>query len=109
VPHAWESGLWFDQTTTTLFAGDLFTHVGDVLPVVEDDLVEPALRAEQIFQSTSVTPHLQPTLERLADLHPTTLATMHGSSFRGDGATQLRSLAAGYAALAADAPEAVAV
>ena len=25
VPHNWESGLWFDETTTTLFAGDLFT------------------------------------------------------------------------------------
>ena len=29
VPHNWESGLWFDETTGTLFAGDLFTHIGD--------------------------------------------------------------------------------
>jgi hypothetical protein len=27
---------------------------------------------------------------------------MHGSSFRGDGATELRALAAGYAAATAD-------
>ena len=28
VPHNWEAGLWFDETTSTLLAGDLFTHVG---------------------------------------------------------------------------------
>ena len=37
-----------------------------------------------------------PTLHRLADLAPTTLAIMHGSSYRGDGAAQLRSLADSY-------------
>lgn len=68
VPHSWESGLWFDETTATLFAGDLFTHVGDVPAIVESDLVEPALLAEEIFHSTSMTPLLRPTLERLAEL-----------------------------------------
>ena len=29
VPHDWESGLWFDETTATLFSGDLFTNIGD--------------------------------------------------------------------------------
>ena len=29
VPHNWESGLWFDETTRTLLAGDLFTQVGE--------------------------------------------------------------------------------
>ena len=36
------------------------------------------------------------TLRALADLAPSTLACMHGSSFRGDGADQLRSLASHY-------------
>jgi hypothetical protein len=36
----------------------------------------------------------------LADLRPTTLATMHGASFAGDGAAQLNALADGYAAMA---------
>jgi hypothetical protein len=40
-------------------------------------------------------------LHRLAALDPTTLALMHGSSFRGDGAAQLRGLADGYAAMTA--------
>jgi flavorubredoxin len=103
VPHGWESGLWFDEATATLFSGDLFTNIGDVPAVVEDDLVEAALVAESMFGSTSLTPNLVPTLQRLAALEPTTLAVMHGSSFRGDGATQLRALAAAYAASAAEA------
>ncbi len=103
VPHGWESGLWFDETTATLFSGDLFTNIGDVPAIVDDDLVEAALVAESMFGSTSLTPNLVPTLQRLAALEPTTLAVMHGSSFRGDGATQLRALAAAYAASAAEA------
>jgi flavorubredoxin len=103
VPHGWESGIWFDETTRTLFSGDLFSHIGDGPAITEADIVEPALVAESIFHSTSMGPDLLPTLQQLADLEPTTLAVMHGSSFRGDGATQLRSLAAGYAAAAAEA------
>ena len=100
VPHNWESGLWFDETSGTLFAGDLFTAGGDAPALVEDDLVEGAAMAEQIFHSTSHGPDLVPTLERLALLEPRTLATMHGSSFAGDGAAQLRALAAAYGAMA---------
>lgn len=33
-----------------------------------------------------------PTLARLAELCPQTLATMHGSAYRGDGAALLRQL-----------------
>jgi flavorubredoxin len=103
VPHNWESGLWFDETTATLFSGDLFTAVGDGPAITEDELVGPALLAEEIFHSTSCGPNLVPTLRSLAQLAPTTIAVMHGSSFRGDGANQLEALAAGYAASMADA------
>jgi flavorubredoxin len=103
VPHGWESGLWFDETTATLFAGDLFTQIGDRPAIAEDDLVDAALEAEELFHSTSCGPNLLPTLDALATLQPTTLAVMHGSSYRGDGATQLKALAAGYAASMADA------
>jgi hypothetical protein len=57
------------------------------------------LDAEEVFHATGLTTNLGPTLEQLAQLTPTTLAIMHGSSFRGDGATQLRALADGYAAM----------
>ena len=103
VPHGWESGLWFDETTSTLFAGDLFTQTGDVPAVVGDDIAAAALAAEELFHSTSYSPNLVPTLERLAGLEPTTLAVMHGSSFTGNGAVQLRALAAGYSAARAEA------
>lgn len=103
VPHNWETGTWYDERGGTLFAGDLLAQVGDGPAIVEDDLVEAALLAESIFHETSGGPDLVPTLHRLADLSPTTLAVMHGSSYRGDGATQLRSLAAGLAAAQAAA------
>ena len=96
VPHNWESGLWFDQTTATLFGGDLFTSLGDGPALVETDLVEPALVAEQVFHSTSLSPTVSATIRSLADLEPSTIACMHGSSFRGDGGAQLRALAAAF-------------
>ena len=60
----------------------------------------PALEAEQVFHATGLTTNLGPTLEQLAELNPTTLAIMHGSSYTGDGAAQLRTLADGYASMA---------
>ena len=40
------------------------------------------------------TPYTESTLARLAALGPSTLAVMHGSSFRGDGRTALLELSA---------------
>lgn len=100
VPHNWESGLWFDETTATLLAGDLFTHAGRCPALTESDCVAPALEAEALFHGTGLTTNLSLTLEQLAQLRPSTLALMHGSSFSGDGAAQLRALSAGYAELA---------
>jgi flavorubredoxin len=101
IPHNWEAGIWYDEETRTLLAGDLFTHVGNPPALVDTDLVEPAVVAEEIFHATGLTPSLVPTLHRLAELEPTTLAVMHGSSFSGDGGAQLRGLAAGYATMLA--------
>lgn len=96
VPHNWEAGLWFDEATSTLLAGDLFTHTGQCPALTESDCVAPALEAEALFQATGLTTNLMPTLAQLAELNPTTLAIMHGASFHGDGAGQLRALADGY-------------
>lgn len=103
VPHNWEAGLWFDETTSTLLAGDLLTHTGRCPALTESDCVAPALEAESIFHATGLTTNLAPTLEQLAALNPSTLALMHGSSYTGDGAAQLRALAEGYAQMAATA------
>jgi hypothetical protein len=61
--------------------------------------VAPALEAEPLFGATGLTVNLAPTLERLAQLQPATLALMHGASFTGDGAGQLLGLADGFAAM----------
>jgi flavorubredoxin len=102
VPHNWESGLWFDESTTTLFAGDLFTRVGPCPPLSSDDMIEAAVLGETIFGSSSLGPTMAPTLHRLADLGPSTLALMHGSSYAGDGAGQLIALAEAFTAMAAE-------
>jgi hypothetical protein len=42
----------------------------------------------------SYTKHAGALLQKLADTRPTTLACMHGSAWRGDGAALLRALSA---------------
>jgi flavorubredoxin len=96
VPHNWEARVLFEETTKTLFCGDLFSHVGNAPPLTEGDVVEPARVAEELFRASSCTPGTGAALRRLAELEPTTLAIMHGSSFRGDGARALRDLAGLY-------------
>lgn len=58
------------------------------------------MEAETLFHATGLTTNLAPTLERLAQLRPTTLAIMHGAAFTGDGAAQLRALSDGFATMA---------
>ena len=104
VPHAWECIVLFEETTRTLFCGDLFTHAGDGPAITELDIVGPALEMEQTFPgATALTPATGSTLRALAELQPQTLAVMHGSSFRGDGGAALRALAAGYDRMFEDA------
>jgi flavorubredoxin len=96
VPHGWDAGLLFEETTGTLLCGDLFTHAGAVPALTEDDIVGPAAAAEDVFDATCLTPQTGPTIRRLADLEPRTLGLMHGASYAGDGAAALRALADDY-------------
>jgi flavorubredoxin len=96
VPHGWDAGVLFEEKSATLFGGDLFTHIGNGPALTESDIVAPALAAEDLFQYTSLGPSTAPAIRKLADLNPRKLAVMHGSSFAGDGATALRSLAGEY-------------
>jgi flavorubredoxin len=97
VPHGWEAGIFYEETTGTLLCGDLFTAAGRWAPLTTEDIVEPALAAEQMFHAMTMTPSTGATLERLATLEPRRLALMHGPSFEGDGGAALRGLAAGLA------------
>jgi flavorubredoxin len=96
VPHGWEAQVLFEETTGTLFCGDLFTQVGAAPPLTTDDIVEPAVAAEEIFRGSSMAPHTAATLRSLGDLNPTTLALMHGPSFSGDGKQAFYDLATAY-------------
>lgn len=96
VPHNWESHVLFEEHSRTLFCGDLVTQLGDGPAITGDDLVEAAVAAEELFEQTSLGPRVPATLRRLADLEPARLAIMHGSSYEGDCATLLRTLAGVY-------------
>lgn len=96
VPHAWESGLLYEESTETLFCGDLFTQTGGGPALTEGDIVGPAIATEDMFRSSSLSPLMGPTIRRLAALAPRTLGLMHGPSFRGDGAATLDALADSY-------------
>ena len=106
VPHGWEARVLYEETTGTLLCGDLFTHLGNGPALTHDDIVEPAGVAEDVFHATSLAPSTGATLRTLADLHPNTLALMHGSSFAGDCADALRRLADDYDARITVATEA---
>ena len=94
VPHGWEARVLYEETTGTLLAGDLFTHLGNGPALVQTDIVGPAIDAELLFRYSTLAPGTTEILARLAELRPATLALMHGSSFAGDGAGALRELAA---------------
>jgi flavorubredoxin len=94
VPHAWECGLMLDATTRTFFCGDLFTQGGaGQTPVTEADILGPSEKFRKPMDYFAHTPSTGAVLERIARDAPTTLACMHGSAWRGDGAALLRELA----------------
>ncbi len=96
VPHNWESRALFEETTGTLFCGDLGTQLGDGPGVTEEDIIEAALTAEAAFRQMSCLTASTATMRTLAELSPRTLAIMHGSSYAGDGAGLLKTLADAY-------------
>jgi len=94
LPHGWETGLMMDVHTGTLLCGDLFTQGGTgEIPLTEADILAPseAFRGQMDYYAHS--PATAAMLERLAQDRPGVLACMHGSAWRGDGATLLRHLA----------------
>lgn len=93
LPHGWDAGLLYEETTGTLLCSDLFAHFGDGPPLTQGDILAPAIDNERRSRAMSVTPQTAPMLRRLAALRPRTLALMHGSSFAGDTVGALSALA----------------
>ncbi|MBI3611531.1 MAG: MBL fold metallo-hydrolase [Nitrospirae bacterium] len=93
LPHAWECGFLMEERTQTLLCGDLFTQGGaDHTPLTESDILEPSEAFRGKMDYYSHTKNGRALIERLAFAGPTTLACMHGSAWRGDGAKLLRAL-----------------
>jgi flavorubredoxin len=94
LPHAWDCGFLAEESTRTLLCGDLFTQGGgDLPPVTEADILGPSEAFRHRMDYFSHSQNARATLERLAATAPATLACMHGSAWRGDGASLLRALA----------------
>jgi flavorubredoxin len=99
VPHCWEAGLLFEETNGTLLCSDLFHQNGNVEPMTGSDLIERARKTLVDYQAgpfanyMPYTKHTDGILQGLADLKPRTIATMHGSTYAGDGERALRDLA----------------
>ena len=96
IPHNWDAGLLYEETTGTLFSSDLFTQFGPAEPTTESDIVAPAIDTAAKVPFMPWTPLAEPTLRRLAALAPRTIALMHGPTFKGDGAAALNGLADHY-------------
>ena len=98
VPHAWECGLMMETRTQTFFCGDLFTQGGGgETALTESDILGPSEAFRAPMDYFAHAPHTPAVLERIAREQPSTLACMHGSAWRGDGARLLRELSVSLA------------
>ena len=94
TPHGWDCGMMMEVTTDTFFCGDLFTQPGGgKVALTEADILAPSEAFRQPMDYYAHAPDTTAILHRLADAKPQTLACMHGSAWRGDGAALLRELA----------------
>ena len=98
LPHGWDVHVLYEETTRTLFCGDLFTRLRrepgdhDV-----DDIVEPSLACEAFGAPTALDADDCADDRARGDLGVDTLALMHGPTYQGDCTKALLDLADGYA------------
>jgi flavorubredoxin len=100
LPHNWEAGHLFEESTGTLFCSDLFHQDGEVEPVItsEPELIGRARDTLVRYQKgpfsnyLPFTPETEKHIGRLADLRPNVLGVMHGSAYSGNGEHALREL-----------------
>ena len=99
LPHGWDAGVLFEETNATLFCSDLFHHDGDVEPVTTSDILGRVRQTLTLYQQGPLanympyTPNTKHILQGLAGLKPKLIATMHGSSYSGNGEQALTELA----------------
>ena len=99
VPHGWDAGVMLEETAGTLFCSDLFHQWGQHDPLTTSNIIDRCREALQQSEAgpfanyVPYTHHTGRVLEGLAKWEPRTLATMHGSSYSGDGGQRLHELA----------------
>jgi flavorubredoxin len=94
LPHGWECGYLFEETTSTLFCGDLFTQPGaEHAPLTTGDILGPSEAMRLAMDYYAHAKDTRGLLEKLAATKPKTLACMHGSAWSGDGGRLLLDLA----------------
>lgn len=90
LPHGWDAGVMFEETNKTLLCSDLFHQNGEQTALTDNDILEKHKISMIEFENGPLmeySPYTSKTkyyLSKLADLNPSTLATMHGSSYNGD-------------------------
>ncbi len=91
VPHNWEAGLLFDTTSSVLFSSDILHQNGDLTALTSDSVTDRVrqsmleMQASPLADYLPYTPKTDATLKRVAALKPSTVASMHGSIYTGDG------------------------
>lgn len=99
LPHGWDAGVLFEETTRTLLCSDLLGHAGDTSPLTDSDVVGRFAETTKAFQGGPLanympyTPHTEGQIKELASLKPAACATMHGSTFVGNGEKALLDMA----------------
>jgi len=99
LPHGWDAGFLFEETTQTLFCSDLLGHSGDMSPITDADVVGRFRETTKGFQGgpfanyMPYTSRTEAQIQELASLKPSACATMHGSTFVGNGEKALLDMA----------------
>ena len=100
LPHGWDAGFLFEETTQTLFCSDLLGHGGDRPPTTDSDVIGAfrdttvSLQSGPLASYMPYTRNTEAQIKGLASLKPSTCATMHGSTFLGNGERALMDMAA---------------
>jgi flavorubredoxin len=99
LPHGWDAGVLFEENTRTLLCSDLLHQSGDVEPLTSSDVLGRVRETLTAYQQHPLLANYLPYsdltrahLQRLSELSPKILATMHGSVYEGDGSKALLDL-----------------
>jgi flavorubredoxin len=108
VPHGWDSSMFYEEQSGTLFCSDILYHKGNVAALATGGEImqrfQDSMRGDQLTPWAHAYPcsdDTRATYRRLADLDPQVLAIMHGSAHSGSSRQLLMDYAAALEEFAA--------